>query len=140
VKAGWGDWAGPGAMEVSQKIMKRRDKMMIQIQKENELQRMERKDYNKQQVILSERRSKAAAKYKVTDIPYPFTSREEYERSLQMPLGEEWNAMHVVGKLTEPELKTRAGRIIEPIALPKGKQRTQDEKSNSKPNKKARTS
>lgn len=121
VKAGWGDWAGPGAMEVSPRILAIRDRAMLKVQKENDVQRLQRKDFHKQTVILSERRSKAAAKYKVVDVPYPFTCREDYERSLQMPLGEEWNAMHVVSKMTEPEVKTRSGRIIEPIALAKGK-------------------
>ena len=32
---------------------------------------------------------------------------------------EEWNASHVVRKNTKPEVMLRAGRIIEPIKLPK---------------------
>ena len=31
VKAGWGDWAGPGAMEVSSKIMNIRNKAMKKV-------------------------------------------------------------------------------------------------------------
>jgi hypothetical protein len=38
-------------------------------------------------VLISEKRIKTAAKYKIADIPHPFTTREEYERSLQMPIG-----------------------------------------------------
>eukprot|EP00981_Chlorochromonas_danica_P015793 scaffold14461_cov250-Ochromonas_danica.AAC.3 len=124
LKAGWGDWAGPGAggMQISPRLLQKREKAILKVQKENECKRMDRKDYKKQQVILSERRSKSAAKYKLAEVPYPFTSREEYERSLQMPVGEEWNAMPVVSKMTLPEVKTRAGRIIEPIQLVKQKQ------------------
>jgi U3 small nucleolar RNA-associated protein 14 len=62
---------------------------------------------------------KTASKYKVGEIPHPFTTREEYERSLQMPLGEEWNASHIVAKNTAPEIKLRAGRILEPVKLSK---------------------
>jgi hypothetical protein len=36
-----------------------------------------------------------------------------------MPLGEEWNAATVVKNTTAPAVKTRAGRFIEPITLPK---------------------
>jgi len=31
VKAGWGDWAGPGAMEVSSKIMNIRNRAMKKV-------------------------------------------------------------------------------------------------------------
>lgn len=32
---------------------------------------------------------------------------------------EEWNAAQAVNALTQPDLKKRSGRIIEPIKLPK---------------------
>lgn len=38
---------------------------------------------------------------------------------MRMPIGEEWNASHVVKGMTKPAIKRRAGRIIEPITLPK---------------------
>lgn len=115
--------------------------MLVKIQTENETKRMERKDATLKNVMISERRIKNVSKYKVSEIPYPFKSREEYERSLQMPVGgkniffdlrflslylfiyffvEEWNATHIVNKLTEPEVKTKSGRIIEPVKYKKG--------------------
>ena len=99
-----------------------------------------RRDSALANVVISDRRIKTAAKFKIADIPHPFTSREEYERSLQMPLGgisfyvllclftivvEEWNASNVVRKNTKPEIMTRAGRAIDPIKLPKD--RTKDD-------------
>ena len=126
VKAGWGDWAGPGEnMMVSQKILDKRAKLITKIQQDGDQKRMNRTDSkggDKSKLLnvhLSERRVKTASKYKITDIPHPFTSREEYERSLMMPVGEEWNAAPVVKNLTQPEIKTRAGRILEPIKLTK---------------------
>lgn len=136
VKSGWGDWAGPGGMEISPKILNKRDQLLIKIQTENEIKRLERKDANIKNVMISERRVKNTSKYKVSEIPYPFKSRDEYERSLQMPIGgrscnesffvflnilflDEWNASHVVNKLTQPEVKKRSGRIIEPIKFKK---------------------
>ena len=89
VKAGWGDWAGPGQMQVSQKILKKRDALITKIQQENQVKKLDRKDAKKSNVIISEKRVKSFAKYKVDEIPFPFTSREEYERSLQLPLGGE---------------------------------------------------
>ena len=70
-------------------------------------------------VVLSDRRVKTAGKYKITGVPHPFTSREEYEQSLRMPVGEEWNASHVVRANTKPEIMLRAGRVVEPLKLSK---------------------
>jgi U3 small nucleolar RNA-associated protein 14 len=89
VKAGWGDWAGPGATGISQKTLKTRDRLMKKVEQESEEKRAERRDTKTPNVILSDRRVKTAAKYKIEEIPHPYTSREEYERAMQMPLGGE---------------------------------------------------
>ena len=92
VKAGWGDWAKPGEGQlISQKILNNRDRLLAQVNSENSAKVAARKDSAAKllNVVISERRIKTASKYKVADIPHPFTSREEYERSLQMPLGGE---------------------------------------------------
>jgi U3 small nucleolar RNA-associated protein 14 len=87
VKAGWGDWAGPGATLVSAKILKTRDRLLSKVEAEDAQQRAKRRDQKIPNVILSDRRIKTAAKYKVATVPHPFTTMEEYERSLQMPIG-----------------------------------------------------
>ena len=120
VKAGWGDWAGPGNTGISPAAVKRRDKAVQRVIGESEAMRKARKDSKLLNVIISEDRIKTDSKYKISKIPHPFTSREEYERSLQMPVGAEWNASHVVRENTKPEIYVRAGRLIEPIKLPKG--------------------
>lgn len=118
-KPGWGDWAGPGAMMVSDKIQRIRDKKLKALAVEEGKQMDVRGDRKKPNVMVSERRVKTAAKYVIDKIPHPFTSREEYERSIQMPIGEEWNASNVVASNIKPDILTRSGRIIEPIKLPK---------------------
>lgn len=87
MKPGWGDWAGPGEAGVSQKILNKRDKLLNKAAEESDQKRSTRKDIKMFNVMLSERRVKTAAKYKVGSVPHPFTTREEYERSIQMPLG-----------------------------------------------------
>jgi len=124
VKAGWGDWAGPGENNrVSEKILASRQKLLTKIQTEHDTKVAGRKDTGKKLmgVMISERRIKTASKYKIADIPHPFTTREEYERSLRMPIGDEWNASNAVMSLTQPEIKTRAGRLIEPTRIMKKK-------------------
>jgi U3 small nucleolar RNA-associated protein 14 len=131
VKAGWGDWSGPGSTGVSDKIIKKRDRLMRKVDEEADKKRANRNDKKMMNVMISDKRVKTAAKFKISEIPHPFTSREEYERSLQMPLGGEWNALHVVKKVTKPEILLRAGRIIEPIKLPKKRQSENSKKDNS---------
>lgn len=86
-KAGWGDWAGPGMTGVSAKVVKKRQILLKDMEDQTSRLRAGRTDSRLANVILSERRIKTASKFKISDIPHPFTSREEYERSLQMPLG-----------------------------------------------------
>lgn len=121
VKAGWGDWAGPGndGMAISKSTLAKRDRLMKRTQEDIEAKRAKRKDSKMYNVMLSERRNKAQSKYAIAAVPHPFTSREEYERSLQMPVGGEWNASHIVAQNTKPEVRTRAGRVLEPIKLAK---------------------
>ena len=59
--------------------------------------------------------SQAAAKLKVSEVPYPFTSIEQYERSLAVPAGKEWNAISAARGFARPEILTRAGQVIAPI-------------------------
>jgi U3 small nucleolar RNA-associated protein 14 len=87
VKPGWGDWAGPGLAGISKKTLLRRDIMLKAAEQESQEKRKNRKDSKMYNVVLSDRRIKTASKYKLAEIPHPFTTREEYERSIQMPLG-----------------------------------------------------
>jgi len=48
-------------------------------------------------------------------VPYPFETREQYEMSLRLPLGKEWNATSVHRKLTTPRIKTKMGAAIQPL-------------------------
>lgn len=127
VKSGWGDWAGPGDNGPSKKILATRERLLARVNEENEKKRAGRRDSKMMNVILSDKRVKTAAKYKISDIPHPFTTREEYEHSLQMPLGPEWNASHVVKKNSAPDVLTRKGRIIEPVKL--GEKRKKEDAS-----------
>lgn len=159
VKAGWGDWAGPGESGISKRTLDKRDRLMKKASDGADEKRKTRKDVKMFNVMVrapytlpftlpqlslqpllqvSEKRVKSASKYMIANIPHPFTSREEYERSIQMPVGgeklqmrfgggcvlmrvlsAEWNASHVVRANTKPEILLRAGRLIEPIHLPK---------------------
>lgn len=91
MKAGWGDWASPstgtGVGGISQRTLNKRDKLLKIVDETSSAKRAQRRDLKIADVMLSERRIKATAKFKIAEIPHPFKSREEYERSIQMPIG-----------------------------------------------------
>ena len=76
-----------------------------------------RQDDVKPAVIISERRVKRLAdQFMVAQIPYPFSSREEYERAMMGGVGREWNVTNSFKEMTRPEIQTRAGKIIQPLS------------------------
>lgn len=77
----------------------------------------ERSDAQLKHVIINQKAVKNNSK--TEDVPFPFTSREQYERAMRKPLGREWNSKLSFLNLTKPEIKTRMGTIIDPIKLPK---------------------
>lgn len=111
--SGWGSWTGKGA-----KPTKRRFKFPKGFEPPPpQKQKRKCQDSSKPHVILSQKRvKKTADKYMLTEIPYPFTSREEYERSLAGGIGPEWNVTSSFKAMTRPEIYTRAGKIIQPIS------------------------
>lgn len=106
-------------MQISQKTLNKRDRLLTKVQNEHASKVLGRSDAKMHTVMISNRRVKTAAKYKISEIPHPYTTIEEYERSLQMPLGDEWNSSDVVKSNTQPEIKLRPGRVIEPIKMSK---------------------
>ena len=63
-----------------------------------------RADAGKKHLIVSERKDKKAAKYLVRDLPYPYTSAAQYERSMERPLGAEWNTRVGFQRATLPKV------------------------------------
>ncbi|CAG8523271.1 11690_t:CDS:2 [Funneliformis mosseae] len=77
-----------------------------------------RKDAKLDHVIINEKRVKKAKKYLATNIPHPFETREQYERSLRTPLGTEWNTQEVFHKMITPRIITKMGTVIDPLNVP----------------------
>ncbi|KAJ7914854.1 Utp14-domain-containing protein [Mycena leptocephala] len=105
--AGWGTWGGPST---------RKSKPKPQfIKKIPGIAPSDRADHNKANIIISEKRDKKLAKYQVKDLPYPFTSRAQFERSMEAPLGSEWNTRVAFQKGTLPRVVKKMGMVIEPL-------------------------
>ncbi|GME84577.1 unnamed protein product [Ambrosiozyma monospora] len=102
---GWGSWSSNPTSK-KRKIIKtikgvtRRDK---------------RKDKNKKQVIINERVNKKNVKYMASSVPYPFETREQYEKSLRMPLGQEWVSKETHQKSVMPKVVVQFGDVVNPL-------------------------
>ena len=114
VVSGWGPWAGAGAPppKPPKKLPKH-----LQPPKQKETKR-KRQDAKRQDVIIREKRvKKTADKFMLNSIPYPYTSREEYERAMMGAVGREWNVSQSVKDMTRPEIQTTAGKVIQPLSV-----------------------
>jgi U3 small nucleolar RNA-associated protein 14 len=114
--AGWGSWAGEGV-----KPSRRQQERLALAQKiavEAKASALaKRKDAKMDTVLMNEKKDKKAAKFMCANVPYPFTSREQYEMAMRNPLGSDWNTTKASNALTVPEVMSRAGKIIEPLRL-----------------------
>ncbi|KAJ7355370.1 Utp14-domain-containing protein [Mycena albidolilacea] len=104
---GWGSWGGPS-------IRKNKPKPQF-IKKMPGIAPTDRADHGKANIIISEKRDKKLAKYQVKDLPYPYTSRAQFERSMEAPLGSEWNTRVAFQKGTLPRVVKKMGMVIEPL-------------------------
>lgn len=112
--SGWGSWVGEGAPRPRppKKLPKR-----LQAPEKKQIKR--RRDNELKTVIISEKRIKKNTQYCVDVIPYPYTSREQYEKAMAGAIGREWNVTSAVKNMTRPEIVTRAGVMINPISTKK---------------------
>ncbi|XP_004437355.1 PREDICTED: U3 small nucleolar RNA-associated protein 14 homolog A [Ceratotherium simum simum] len=103
---GWGEWGGVGLKPSA----KKRHRFLIKVP-----EGPSRKDKNLPNVIINEKRNIHAAAHQVRVLPYPFTHHQQFERTIQTPIGSTWNTQRAFQKLTRPKVVTKPGHIIKPI-------------------------
>lgn len=109
---GWGSWTGAGTLPP-----RRKKKLPKHLQApKSKKKEPKRKDSNLKHVIISEKRVKKNAKFQIGSVPYPYQSREQYEKAMAGTIGKEWNVASSVKSLTRPEVVTRIGKMIKPIS------------------------
>ncbi|KAI7896985.1 small-subunit processome [Mucor mucedo] len=106
---GWGAWGGSG-------VKKSKKKKILKVTKGIDAQN--RKDAKLAHVIINEKLNKKAEKYRVTSVPFPFKTMEQYERSISQPVGNEWNTRQTFMKMTKPRIITKLGKVIDPLNAP----------------------
>ncbi|RCI02563.1 hypothetical protein CU098_011407, partial [Rhizopus stolonifer] len=107
---GWGSWGGSGVK------VKKNKKKIIKVTKG--LAAEKRRDAKLARVIISEKANAKTDKYQATGVPFPFKTIEQYERSLNTPVGKEWNTSQTFSKMTKPRVLTKLGKVIDPLSVP----------------------
>ncbi|KAJ4293744.1 hypothetical protein N0V88_005252 [Collariella sp. IMI 366227] len=109
---GWGGWVGEG---VSAREKRRHQGRFIT--KVEGVKKMDRKDYKLKDVIVNEKRIRKNDKYLASQLPHPFESQQQYERSLRLPVGPEWSTKETFQDATKPRVIIKQG-VIAPMSKP----------------------
>ncbi|CAE6450770.1 unnamed protein product [Rhizoctonia solani] len=104
---GWGSWGGRGT--------KKQAPRPNLIKKIAGVDASKRADAGKKSIIISEKKDKKAAKYLVKDLPYPYTSKEQFARSMATPIGTEWNTRVAHQRAVLPGVVKKMGTVIDPL-------------------------
>ncbi|KAL9585698.1 MAG: hypothetical protein Q9212_001355 [Teloschistes hypoglaucus] len=110
--AGWGNWSGPG---IGKKAQRRNKKRFLS--KQEGVPTAKRQDAKLDKVIINEKRVKKTAKYLASQLPHPFETRQQYDRSLRLPVGPEWTTKETFQSATKPRILMKQG-IIAPMSKP----------------------
>ncbi|KAI9839426.1 MAG: hypothetical protein M1837_002075 [Sclerophora amabilis] len=109
---GWGNWTGLGVSKREQ----RRNQGKV-VTKVPGIAPDKRRDAKLDRVIMNEKRMKKNAKYLAPSLPHPFETRQQYERSLRLPVGPEWTTNETFQNATKPRIMIKQG-IIAPLRKP----------------------
>lgn len=108
---GWGQWAGVG-----ENPKKKKRKFIKKIK--GVVEKEKRRDKHLQNVIINEKMNKKNLKYHSSSVPFPYENKEQYERSLRMPLGPEWTSQKTHTRFIKPRILTKPGQVIDPLKQP----------------------
>jgi U3 small nucleolar RNA-associated protein 14 len=109
---GWGAWTGDGLSAAA-----KRHKGAKTVTKQDGTRPDRRKDKNKDKVIINERKVKKNGKFLASSLPFPFENKEQYERSLRLPMGGEWRTKSSFQEATKPRVLVKQG-VIKAMAKP----------------------
>lgn len=124
---GWGSWVGNGVSKRDR--TKHKGRFLTTVKG---VQEKDRKDAKLQSVIISEKRVKKVCqlsslpqqtdmvqnvKYLASALPHEFETKQQYERSLRLPVGPEWVTKETFQEATKPRILLKQG-IITPMSKP----------------------
>eukprot|EP00746_Dinoflagellata_sp_MGD_P165778 gnl/MRDRNA2_/MRDRNA2_95255_c0_seq1.p1 gnl/MRDRNA2_/MRDRNA2_95255_c0~~gnl/MRDRNA2_/MRDRNA2_95255_c0_seq1.p1 ORF type:complete len:958 (+),score=337.84 gnl/MRDRNA2_/MRDRNA2_95255_c0_seq1:76-2949(+) len=102
---GWGSWAGEGIVpKKKRKPPPTKD---------------DKASAKKPHVQVYKGQDKKASKYFVDKPVYPFQSAAQYEKTLRMPIGPEWNTLPAHLQKVKPKIVMKVGAIVPPLSYVK---------------------
>ena len=108
---GWGSWTGTGISKKAQARslgnFKKRSNAKAAVIKGVKPQ--DRQDAKLDRVIVNEKLVKKNQKYLATELPHPFETRAQYERSLRVPIGPEWTTKATFQDAVKPRILVKQG-------------------------------
>jgi U3 small nucleolar RNA-associated protein 14 len=114
---GWGTWTGTGLSKAARKQNKRMAHHPLHKKVTEGVKAANRKDAKLNNVIISEAQQRKGKKYLASTLPHQFEKREQYERSLRVPVGPEWTTKETFQRNTRPRVVVKQG-IIAPMEKP----------------------
>lgn len=91
---GWGDWGGPDTAKPLSRRALRRKRTKDRLEREEAAAKVakKRRDGHLSHVVINDEAVEAQLQgFRPQSVPFPFRNAEEYERSLRMPLGKDFN-------------------------------------------------
>ncbi|GAM87950.1 hypothetical protein ANO11243_059780 [Dothideomycetidae sp. 11243] len=108
---GWGSWTGDGLSKAVRKRNAKAKHNPLFKTKVDGVRAADRRDAKLENVIISEAQQRKARKYKATQLPHGFERKEQYERSLRVPIGPEWTTKESFQRNTKPRVIVGKGNI-----------------------------
>jgi len=110
---GWGTWTGSGigSKALARQIKHQRKAFNKNFTTTPGIAPEKRQDAKLANVIINEKRVKKNSKYLASNLPHPFETRQQYERSLRLPVGPEWTTKETFQGMTKPRVIVKGGVI-----------------------------
>ncbi|RMY94686.1 hypothetical protein D0861_01186 [Hortaea werneckii] len=116
---GWGSWTGTGLSRSIQKANKKQQhNPLFKHKLPGGVRPEQRKDARLPNVIISEKKDRKGGKYQAPMLPHGFEQKEQYERSLRVPVGPEWTTKETFQRATRPRVVVKPGAVIQPMDKP----------------------
>ncbi|KAK3707937.1 hypothetical protein LTR37_011789 [Vermiconidia calcicola] len=116
---GWGSWTGTGLSRSMRRAnQKTKHNPLFKSKTPGGTKQQERQDAKLPNVIVSEKQARKGKGYMAPILPHGFETREQYERSLRVPVGPEWTTKEVFQRGTRPRVVVRPGTVVEAMERP----------------------
>lgn len=114
---GWGSWTGDGLSKRERAFSAKKLHNPLYKTNVQGIKPADRKDAKLENVIISEAQQRKSKKYLASQLPHGFERREQYERSLRIPVGPEWTTKEVFQRNTKPRVVVKQG-VVEAMEKP----------------------